>query len=175
MEQSLSRIDVVLHLAKKAKGEEENQLKKMMPKDAEKGDVICRFIFSNLDKFVTHKGRIKDSQLDTIYMQAKSKETFRWKKISSFGSELERILCCSPPDSEISIMFSDLGYWKSPEKKLVAEPDWNEAIMILSNLKNDVCLSKAGRLGSWERMYCREMPHVKVRLAILAEPKQLLF
>jgi hypothetical protein len=70
-------------------------------------------------------------------------------------------------------LFSDEGYWKSQEEKLIAEPDWDQATLILSHLKTDVQLSKAGRLGPWERVYCREMPHVKVRPA--TEVKQLLF
>jgi hypothetical protein len=173
MEKSLYRIDAVLHLAKKAREEELIQLKKMMPKDAKKTEIISRFICSNLDNFVAHKGRLKNSELDAIYMKAKSEETFRWKNVSSFGSELERILCCSPPESEITILFSDEGYWKSQEEKLIAEPDWEQATLILSKLKNDVHLSKAGRLGPWERMYCREMPHVKVSPA--TEVKEFLF
>jgi hypothetical protein len=161
--QCLSRIDAVLDLSKKVRDEQENELKKMMANDPEKEKVAMSFIFpDNFNLFMEYLGWIKKSQLDALYIQAKRQEAVMSMKVSSFGSELQGILRRSPQDSEISNLFSDLGCWKSQERVLIAEPNWNQAISDLSGLRKDVSNSKAGHLGLFERQYCRDMPYVKV-------------
>ena len=165
MDEILARIDEVARLANRARSSEHLQLKENMSKDTEKMNIISRFIIAKDINLATDaQGKISDSQLDDIYLRAKGEESFRWKGLSCFGMELNEILRRSPLDAEISILFSDLGYWVKQDSVLKAEPDWSEALNILSHLRADVCCSKPGRLGAWERIYCREMPHVQVHV-----------